>query len=353
MIKFRGKDLEQEFGLTARGRGTYGAPERDIEQIHVPGRNGDLLVDNGGFKNVNITYPCSITENQPGNSFALRNFLLASPGYHQLEDDYDTEHYRLAEYRGPYDPDVFTERGNGAANFDLVFNCKPQRFRKADADYMGAPIMIGNTLTLYVGLGREDVTVVFAFNSLPSTYTIKGSSSIHISATTDISADCVVDSQARTITYTGPCRYLELSGISNLSYIDVTDNGLTRRYSVFSRTIFTNTGGFPATPDFRIIASGTMTAGDTITITYSLDSYNAQRQTIKFTLGSTVTGGGQINIYGESTAVVTDFPSSVTYEISGALKAVAGGARALVGISATTAKDVRFSLAVRPNAWDI
>lgn len=365
MVKFNGKDLEQEFGLTALGRGTYGAPERDIEQIHVPGRNGDLLFDNGGFKNINVTYPCSITENQPANSFALRNFLLASPGYRRLEDDYDTDHYRLAEYRGPYDPDVFTERRNKAANFDLVFNCKPQRFRKADADYMGAPIISGNTLTLYVGLGREDVTVVFTFSTIPSTYTIKGSTYIDSSTATDISADCVVDRQKETITYTGPCRYLELSVssiyMSYLQYIDVTDKGLTRRYrrsysfpytgTRYGATV-TNTGTFPAAPDLRIITSGTLTAGDVITISYYTTYYDVQ--TIKITFGATATGGGQIDIFGESTAVFMDFDTPyVTCEVSGALKAIAAGAVAVIQVNATTAQAVRLGLAVSPNAWDI
>ena len=42
-VIYNGTDLEQEFGMVCLGRGTYGAPARDIEQIHVPGRNGDVF----------------------------------------------------------------------------------------------------------------------------------------------------------------------------------------------------------------------------------------------------------------------------------------------------------------------
>jgi len=127
-VIYNGVDLETTFGLTMLGRGTYGAAERDIEQIHVPGRNGDLLYDNGGFLNVEVVYPCSITENFANKASELRNFLLSSPGYHKLEDSYHPGEYRMAEFRGPFEPDVHTARNNDSANFELKFNAKPQRF---------------------------------------------------------------------------------------------------------------------------------------------------------------------------------------------------------------------------------
>ena len=132
-VTFNGVELETTFNMTAIGRGTYGAAERDIEQIHVPGRNGDLLYDNGGFKNVNVVFPCSIISDFPANARELRNFLLGSPGYHKLVDSYHPDEYRMAEFRGPFEPDVHTYRNNDSANFDLVFNCKPQRWL-ADAE---------------------------------------------------------------------------------------------------------------------------------------------------------------------------------------------------------------------------
>ena len=127
-VIYNGVDLETTFGLTMLGRGTYGAAERDIEQIHVPGRNGDLLYDNGGFLNVEVSYPCSITENFANRASELRNFLLSSPGYHKLEDSYHPGEYRMAEFRGPFEPDVHTARNNDSANFELKFNAKPQRY---------------------------------------------------------------------------------------------------------------------------------------------------------------------------------------------------------------------------------
>lgn len=139
MIVYNGKDLS-DFGMACVGQGAFSAPARDIEQVHIPGRNGDLLFDNGGFMNVNLTYPkCSIVENFPENSAALRNFLLSAPGYHRLEDSYNPDEYRMAEFRGPFDAEGHTGRGNRSGVFDLTFNCQPQRFLKSGEDYILLP----------------------------------------------------------------------------------------------------------------------------------------------------------------------------------------------------------------------
>lgn len=38
------------------GYGTYGAPERDVSMVSIPGRNGDLVFDNGRFTNAEVYY---------------------------------------------------------------------------------------------------------------------------------------------------------------------------------------------------------------------------------------------------------------------------------------------------------
>ena len=142
-IYFNGVELTETYGMEILGRGTYGAPARDIEQVHVPGRNGDLLFDNGGYTNFDLVYPeCCIAENFPVYGAQLRNFLLSDPGYHQLYDSYDMRHYRMAEFRGPFLPDVHTARGNDSAVFDLTFNCKPMRYQRET--YYGTRLYTGS-----------------------------------------------------------------------------------------------------------------------------------------------------------------------------------------------------------------
>ncbi len=144
-IYFNGVELTETYGMEILGRGTYGAPARDIEQVHVPGRNGDLLFDNGGYMNYDLTYPeCCIAENFPVYGAQLRNFLLSDPGYHKLYDSYDMRHYRLAEFRGPFLPDVHTARNNQSAVFDLSFNCRPFRYLQ-EVGYENIIFCIGST----------------------------------------------------------------------------------------------------------------------------------------------------------------------------------------------------------------
>ena len=128
-LEFDGVDIGAACEMFILGKGTYGAPSRDIEQIHVPGRNGDILVDNGGWNNVTVKYPnCNILSNFGENVEKLRDYLFGKPGYHTLVDQYHPDEVRYAEFRGPFNPEAHTETGNDSGSFDLEFNCKPQRF---------------------------------------------------------------------------------------------------------------------------------------------------------------------------------------------------------------------------------
>lgn len=126
-VFFNGVDLA-DFGVHVSGNGVFNAPERDYETIEIPGRNGDLLIDKGRYKNVDITYHAFIANDFRRNIDALRDFLLGSRGYNRLEDTYHPEEYRNAVFKGPLEIDTIMLK---AGEFDLTFNCKPQRFMKA------------------------------------------------------------------------------------------------------------------------------------------------------------------------------------------------------------------------------
>lgn len=125
---FNGKSTK-DFGVWISGSGTWGAPERDVEHIEVPGRNGDLTIDNKRFKNLTVTYPAFIPKGFAEKFDSFRAFLVSSPGYHRLEDVYHPDEYRMAEYYEAIEPEVGTLNRSGT--FDLSFNCKPQRFLKS------------------------------------------------------------------------------------------------------------------------------------------------------------------------------------------------------------------------------
>lgn len=118
-----------DYKIGISGSGTYGAPERDIETVSVPGRSGDLYIDNNRFKNITVTYPAFISSDFGKRFGGFRAFMMSQKGYQRLEDTYHPDEYRLAIFTGPMDPDVKVLNRSG--EFDISFNCKPQRWLKS------------------------------------------------------------------------------------------------------------------------------------------------------------------------------------------------------------------------------
>lgn len=117
-----------DFGMVISGSGTYNAPQRDVDILSVPGRNGDLIIDNGRYLNTMVTYPVSICRDFPDKAQAARSWLMSGTGYRRLEDDYHPGYFRLGAFTGPIDFDV--KFLNRVGETSLKFNCKPQRFLK-------------------------------------------------------------------------------------------------------------------------------------------------------------------------------------------------------------------------------
>lgn len=118
-----------EYGIVLTGAEPEAAPQRDIESITVPGRNGGLLRDNGRFDNVEVIYHCAITQNFRHRYDALLAHLFFSPSYRRLEDTLHCDFYRMAVFRASIDPTVYPRADVGT--FDLRFDCKPQKFLKS------------------------------------------------------------------------------------------------------------------------------------------------------------------------------------------------------------------------------
>lgn len=134
------------YGVYITGEGVFNAPERNVEMIEIPGRNGAYALDKGNFNNIEVTYPASIaTDNATDFAQAvsdLRNLLCSKVGYVRLEDDYNTGEYRMAIYKSGLEVshDMLI-----AGEFDIVFECKPQRFLKSGETAIS--VTSGDTIT--------------------------------------------------------------------------------------------------------------------------------------------------------------------------------------------------------------
>ena len=132
-IVFAGKSLK-DFGVYISGPGIFDAPERDTKSVAIPGRNGELTLDNGRYKNQKGKYPAFIVKKLAKNAEGLRNYVLGLSGFQRFEDTYNPDEYRLAKYSGGFKFNPLDELKE--AKFDLNFEFYPQRFLKIGEEYI-------------------------------------------------------------------------------------------------------------------------------------------------------------------------------------------------------------------------
>lgn len=132
-----------DFNTYYDGSNWFAIPEKDIEKIEVAGRNGDLTISNGRFKNISIEFPCYIRENFRGNYSALINFFYSLEGYLRVESDEDPSVYRMGLLASQIDPEML--QFNRAGMFSLAFDFMPQKWLKSGENR----IALGASNTIY------------------------------------------------------------------------------------------------------------------------------------------------------------------------------------------------------------
>lgn len=186
IITFNGVS-SKDLGIQVEHPPGYQTPVKDYDKIHVPGKNGDVIVYKGSYKNVNRTYNIAIGDinlNYTDMANSVSEWLNSVNEYARLEDSYEPEYYRLAIYEESMSLSNLFQHGGRAT---INFNCKPQRFLKS-GDHK---IIISTNTSL------KNPT---KFDSLPI-ITVRGSGSAelqigayHVSIT-DIGESIVIDSE--------------------------------------------------------------------------------------------------------------------------------------------------------------
>ena len=119
-----------DYGIYITGEAVYNVPERSVEFVSIAGRDGDLILDNGHFENIEVTYPAGCF-GVDQTSFAdkvraFRNAIASKKGYQRLTDSYNPNEYRMATFVNGVEVDP-TSYGR-AGEFELLFNCQPFRY---------------------------------------------------------------------------------------------------------------------------------------------------------------------------------------------------------------------------------
>ena len=153
-LTFDGK-ASSEFNVYITGEAVFNAPERAVEMISIPGRNGSFALDHGRFENIEVTYNCGIVADDETDFAAaisdFRNWLCSRNGYVRLTDDYNSGEYRMAMYKSGLEVETTQLI---AGEFPIVFECKPQRF-----------LTLGETAVAITS--GDDITNPTLFDSAP------------------------------------------------------------------------------------------------------------------------------------------------------------------------------------------
>lgn len=133
-------ESSRNYGVYITGQAVYNAPEREVEMISIPGRNGQFALDKGRFENIEVTYPAGIFADSE-TDFAeaisdFRNLLCSRRGYVRLTDEYNPNEYRMAIYKSGLEVEPAQLR---AGQFEITFDCKPQRFLTSGETEMAVP----------------------------------------------------------------------------------------------------------------------------------------------------------------------------------------------------------------------
>lgn len=134
VVTFNGKSTT-DYGLVVQFIPPYEFPEREYQTVDVPGRNGDLILDKGSYRNVERTYSFAkaLESNKSFTEQAneIVSWLNSAKGYARLQDTYETDkngdplYYRMAFFKSEGSLSNFYDT---ATVIDVTFECKPQRW---------------------------------------------------------------------------------------------------------------------------------------------------------------------------------------------------------------------------------
>ena len=144
-IIFDGKSSDN-YGIVVEVLPDYSSAEKNVEFIDVPGRNGQIAIDNGTYKTVERKYNIACGKDAP-NEFkssakAISQWLNRGIGFCRLEDSYEPEIYRMAAYAGPTDiSNIYGMAGRA----EITFTCQPERYLKSGEIPIKLDVSVGET----------------------------------------------------------------------------------------------------------------------------------------------------------------------------------------------------------------
>lgn len=115
-----------DYDLLVGAQNTFNAPKRSVTKYTIPGRNGDLIKDNGCFENISVPYTVVCKSGFKNLADSISAWLKSPTSYCRLEDSHHSEYYRMGLVT---DAITYTTGAlNHSAKATVTFDCKPQKW---------------------------------------------------------------------------------------------------------------------------------------------------------------------------------------------------------------------------------
>ena len=212
-----------DFGLIISQKDIYSAPVPDVSLVPVPGRNGDVLLDNNRFNNITVSYDVAF-RNVKSRASAIKMWLCRA-GYYILTDTYQPAYFRMAAFSSNLKIDELIENVGQA---QISFNCKPFMYSFAGQEtvtltdtgtvtnpeaFLSQPyIKITGTgnITLHIGSNSYSITGVSSYIELDSELMAAYKGSVLCNDKINFTEFPVLPSGENNISWTGTVSKIEI-----------------------------------------------------------------------------------------------------------------------------------------------
>lgn len=236
-FEFNGTSFTEASGMGDQvafvlGRSGFAVAERDYDSIPVPGRDGELTVDNNRWKNVPGTYKCFIQSGYDQARLQIQRWLSAlGGGYGILRDTQEPGVFRMARFVPPVDEVKVLH--DDIARIDISFDCMPQRFLDVGEDSVQVPSGAAG-LTLINSTDRVALPLLEISGTGPGIVNVNGTEIEILDIGTDVTIDSAMQRAYRGTTpmddKVSGCPVLVPGGNTIRFSGDITDVYITPRW---------------------------------------------------------------------------------------------------------------------------
>lgn len=308
-----------DYGIYISGEGVFNAPKRDVEMISIPGRNGAFALDKGRFENIEVTYPAFNFEPDDYDTFAqnladFRNAICSLRGYQRLTDTFHPDEYRMATYIGGLE--IKPVKYNTASEFNIVFDCKPQRWLTSGETEI--TVSDGDTVTNPTLFESSPIIKVEGYGTIST-----GGQSIDVEAV-PVGNVFLTNSKSETVTYPSTVspvladvtsHVLDLNNMNTGDTFTLAPTTFTYRLTAGQEYAFTTASVYSQTGNDANVTASIQNANAVYVITFNPIPFvkgTAKTVTHVCVLDYAMAGGGASGSFGGDVQIAYDGTNTIT-----------------------------------------